>query len=91
MRYYSFVSCLEKNIVIETIKVAEDSDDIIVRAYETANKKTPANFIFHDEIETATECNLLEEEDIHVDFNGRYLSAEFKPFEIKTFKIKFKK
>ena len=89
--YYYFVSCLENNIVIETVKVAEDSDHIIVRAYETANKKTCANFVFCDEIETATECNLLEEEDIKVDYNGKFLSAKFKPFEIKTFKIKFKK
>ncbi len=89
--YYSFASCLEKNIVIETIKLAEDSDNIIVRAYETANKKTCANFIFSNEIEAATECNLLEEEDTHVDYNGKYLCAGFKPFEIKTFKIKFKK
>jgi len=87
---YSLVSCDKENVVIETVKVAEDSDNIVVRAYETWNSKTPATFTFCNEIESATECNLLEEEDEAVAFGGNTLSATFKPFEIKTFKVKLK-
>ncbi len=87
---YSLVSCDKENVVIETVKVAEDSDNIIVRAYETWNSKTPVTLTFCNEIESATECNLMEEEDEAVAFNGNTLSATFKPFEIKTFKIKLK-
>ena len=87
---YSFVSCNKENVVIETVKVAEDSDNIIVRAYETWNSKTPLTLTFCDEILSATECNLMEEEDEAVAFNGNTLTATFKPFEIKTFKVKLK-
>lgn len=87
---YSLVSCNKENVVIETVKVAEDSDALIVRAYETWNAKTPASLTFCDEILNATECNLMEEDDAAVEFSGKTISATFKPFEIKTFKIKFK-
>ena len=87
---YSLVSCDKENVVIETVKVAEDSDNIIVRAFETWNSKTPVALTFCDEILSATECNLMEEEDEAVTFNGNTLTATFKPFEIKTFKVKLK-
>mgnify|MGYP003294269185 CR=1 FL=1 len=48
-------------------------------------------FTFCDEIESITECNLLEEEDAPVKFGGKSIEATFKPFEIKTFKVKLKK
>lgn len=86
---YSLVNCDKNNIVIETVKIAEDSDSVIVRAYETWNAKTPAALTFASNIKEATECNLLEEEDETVAYEGNTLTATFKPFEIKTFKIKF--
>ncbi len=86
---YSLVSCDKDNVVIETVKVAEDSACIIVRAYETWNCKTPATLTFAGKIKEATECNLLEEEDESVEYTENTVSTTFKPFEIKTFKIKF--
>ncbi len=88
---YSLVFALDDNIVIETVKVAEDSDELVVRAYETWNAKTPTSIFFCDEIESVYECNLLEEEDEAIAFSGRGFDTTFKPFEIKTFKVKFKK
>lgn len=87
---YSLVSCDKENVVIETVKVAEDSDNLVIRAYETWNSKTPATLTFCNAIESATECNLMEEEDEAVAFDGNILTATFKPFEIKTFKVKLK-
>ena len=88
---YSLVSSSEDNVIIETVKVAEDSGALIVRAYESWNRKTPVMFTFCDEIESITECNLLEEEDVAIAFSDSSFNTTFKPFEIKTFKIKFKK
>ena len=87
---YSLVFCDKENVVIETVKVAEDSDNIIVRAFETWNSKTPVTLTFCDAIESATECNLMEEEDEAAAFENNTLKATFKPFEIKTFKVKLK-
>ena len=87
---YSFISCDADNVVIETVKVAEDSDAIIVRAYETWNSKISTTFKLCGAIKELSECNLLEEEDVAMPFEGDTFAATFKPFEIKTFKIKFK-
>lgn len=87
---YSFVKCDMDNVVIETVKMAEDSDEIVVRAYETWNSKTQATLTFAGEVEHAVECNLLEEQEESVEFGENTVTALFKPFEIKTFKIKFK-
>ena len=86
---YSFVSGNKENIVIETVKEAEDGNGIIVRAYETWNSKTDVEFTFCDEIKSVTECNLIEDGAEKVEFNGKTLKTQFKPFEIKTFRIKF--
>ena len=87
---YSLVNCDKNNVVIETVKIAEDSDAVIVRAYETWNCKTPATLTYTSDIAEAMECNLLEEQDEVVEYSKNTLTTTFKPFEIKTFKVKFK-
>lgn len=84
---YSLVSVDAGNVIIETVKKAEDSDAIIIRCYETWNKKTACEFTFGSDIVSVSECNLLEEKDCGLEFIGNKLTAEFKPFEIKTFKV----
>ena len=84
---YSLVSVDAGNVIIETVKKAEDSDAIIIRCYETWNKKTACEFTFGSYIVSVSECNLLEEKDCELEFIGNKLTAEFKPFEIKTFKV----
>ncbi|MBO7179850.1 MAG: hypothetical protein J6V78_05865, partial [Clostridia bacterium] len=86
---YSFVSADKDNIVIETIKDAEDGNGIIVRAYETWNSKTKTTFTFCDNIKSVVECNLIEVGADEVSFSGNTLETEFKPFEIKTFRVNF--
>ncbi len=85
---YSFISASEPNIVIETVKVAEDSDDIIVRAFETWNMRTPCTLSVGKDIAAVCECDLMEENDVPAVREGSDILATFKPFEIKTFKIK---
>lgn len=84
---YSLVSVDADNVIIETVKKAEDSDAIIIRCYETWNKKTACEFTFGNDIVSVSECNLLEEKDCALEFSGNKFFAEFKPFEIKTFKV----
>ena len=87
---YSLVKCSKNNVIVETVKVAEDSGDLIVRCYECWNSKTNATLTFNGKILSATECNLMEEDDTAIEFTDNTVTATFKPFEIKTFKIKFK-
>ncbi|MCQ2462809.1 MAG: glycosyl hydrolase-related protein [Clostridia bacterium] len=87
---FSFVSCNRDNVIIETVKKAEDTDDIIIRLYETWNKKTDCEISFFTDIMQAYECNLIEENDEKISFEGKKIRLSFKPFEIKTLKIKMK-
>ncbi|MCR4616446.1 MAG: alpha-mannosidase [Clostridiales bacterium] len=85
---YSLVSADKSNVIIETVKKAEDSDETVIRMYETWNRKTPVKLTFALPIKSAKECNLLEEEDVDLAFEGSSLELTFKPFEIKTIKIR---
>ncbi|MCX7795322.1 MAG: alpha-mannosidase [bacterium] len=46
----SFISVDKENIIVTVIKEGEDSDDIILRAYETIGKETKAKFKLFDRI-----------------------------------------
>ncbi len=87
---YSFVTSDADNVIIETVKKAEDSDDTIVRLYETWNKSTDCTLSFGEEVKKVSECNLLEEDEENYDVKDNKISFKIKPFEIKTFKIKVK-
>lgn len=86
---YSLVSADKNDIIIETVKKAEDSDALILRVFETWNKKTDTVLTFADSIKSAKICNLLEEKDEDIAFGEKEISLSFRPFEIKTLKITF--
>lgn len=78
------------NVVIEVIKKAEDSDDLIIRLYECHNKRSKVNLTFFNELERVVECNLMERDLQEVQFNKNGFDFEIKPYEIKSFKLKVK-
>ena len=83
----SFINIDNENVIIEVVKKAEDSDDIIVRMYECYNRRTNAKVTFFKDLEKVTECNLMEKEIADMPFNGSSFQFEMKPYEIKTFKL----
>lgn len=72
------------NIVIETIKKAEASDDIVIRLYEAENKATDCVLSLPDGVVACREADLMErpEQALPLCENGAVL--RFRPFEIKT-------
>lgn len=85
----SFISIDKKNVVLETVKKAEDSDDIVIRMYECFNRRTDVNVkIFKKPLEVF-ECDILENNESKMIISGSSFSFQIKPYEIKTFKIKF--
>ncbi|MBD5100279.1 MAG: alpha-mannosidase [Clostridiales bacterium] len=72
-----------KNIVIETIKVAEDNEGIIVRAYECYGETAKATLALSFDSANIYECDMLENKEKL----ARSKNFEFSPYEIKTLYI----
>ena len=80
----------KKHVVIDTVKKAEDSDDIIIRLYEAYGQRGAVNLTFGHAPKTVSECNLMEEEDQVLEVSGNAVSFYIKPYEIRTFKVKLR-
>ena len=85
---YSLISSNKENVIIETVKKAEDSNDIIVRLYETYNQKSKAEITVGFDFKKVYLCNLLENNIKELCHDGRKLSVSVKNFEIVTLKFK---
>jgi alpha-mannosidase len=85
----SFLSLDRENIVVETIKPAEDgSGDLIVRLYESMRTATRCTLTTFRPIRTAAQTNMLEEEQHDLECSGPTLRLDFRPFEIKTVRLR---
>lgn len=84
---YSFVKVSAKNLMLETVKEAEDSQALIVRLYEYYNRRTKAEVIFPKKVKAVYSCNLLEEEEKLLEENTNICHVEVNPYEILTLKV----
>jgi len=84
----ALVACDDRNIVIETVKKAEDSDDIIVRLYECHNARGHAELSCARILTGAMICDMEENEIGELDLEEGLVEFEYKPFEIITIKLK---
>ncbi len=85
---YSFVSTDCDNVIVEAVKKAEDSDDIIIRLYECYNRRSDVRLSLAKDIKAAYECDMLENDIEELVLEGSSVFFKVKPFEIKTIKIK---
>ena len=83
----SFVSVDAPNVVIETVKKAEDGNQTVVRLYECWNRRSTVKVTFKDMLRAVTETNLLEEEVQQLQVEANQITFEIKPYEIKTFMV----
>ncbi len=77
-------------IVIQTIKYAEASNDIILRCYESLGSMQKCNLELTDDYSSAYLCNMLEENEELLAIKDKSLELVFNPFEIKTIKLTLK-
>jgi alpha-mannosidase len=83
----SYASISRKNVIIDTIKCAEDGRGIIMRVYESAGIRGNTNISLSAIPGEVYECNLMEEDENLMGTEGNSFSFHIKPFEIKTFRI----
>lgn len=84
----SFAKVDKKHVIIDTVKKAEDTDDIIIRLYEAYGQRGKVTLNLGVKPQAVSECNLMEEEDQAVEVNGSSICFQIKPYEIRTFKVK---
>ncbi len=82
-----FLSCDQANIVIETVKQAEDGHGIIVRLYETQRKRGVASLTAAFPFAHAWRTNLLEENQFELEVTGNQVKVPFKPYQIVTLRL----
>jgi alpha-mannosidase len=85
----SLVQVEAENIIIETVKKAEESDDIILRLYEAAGASTRTTLKFDKEIASIWHTNLLEEQEEQIHHQNKSVAISLSPFEILTLRIRF--
>lgn len=86
---YSFVRCDQPNVMIEVVKQAESGAGIVIRLYECYNRRTDAVLTFAQNVKSAYECDLLENDSHSVALEGSHMAFRIMPYEIKTFRIRF--
>lgn len=84
----SFMTVDSDSIVVESIKKAEDSDDIIIRFYECHGKAVSAKLNFGFQISDVEVVDLMEQKVDSDSWNKDTYELKFNPFEIKTIKVK---
>lgn len=84
----SLASVNKDNIILEVVKKAEDSKDIILRLYECCNRRDNAELTFFKNIEEVWECDLMENKVNKINAYGNSFNFKIKPYEIKTFLLK---
>ena len=84
----TLVSCEDRNVVIESVKKAEDSNDLIVRLYECHNSRGKAELSCARRFSRAALCDLEENEILELEIQDDVVLFEFKPFEIITIRLR---
>ena len=84
---FSLVSVDQPNVILETVKKAEDGQGTIVRMYESENARTKVKMTFNRAFEKAYICNLLEEVEQEAKVTGNEVEFVIKPYEVVTVKL----
>jgi alpha-mannosidase len=83
----SFFSVDRPGVVIETIKVAENGKDVVVRLFEADGARGPLTLKTSLPCKSATLVNLLEDEISSLPLTGGTVVTSVKPFEIQTIRF----
>ena len=87
---FSFVNTNSKNIVIETVKKAEKSDDIILRFYEAFDRSGNVTLNFGIPVKEVYLCDMLENNIEPIEVKDNSVTLPVSNFEITTLKLSIK-
>lgn len=81
------ISSNHPNIVIETVKRAENGNGVIVRLYESQRRRGNVKLTTSFGLKSATRTNLLEDDQESVVVEGNTVELYVKPYEIVTLRL----
>jgi alpha-mannosidase len=84
---HSFMKVEPENVIVEVLKKAYDTDELVVRLYETRGESCSASITMPCEISSACETDLLESKIGNVEFEENVLKTRVGANEIKTLKF----
>ncbi len=84
----SFFRCNNKNIIISTVKKAEDNSDLIIRAYNISGKEIESQITGFKPFVSVSRTNLIEEKQEPLQLNDGTINYKFGKYGIETFMIK---
>ncbi|HMD14972.1 MAG TPA: glycosyl hydrolase-related protein, partial [Bacteroidota bacterium] len=88
---YSFIRLEPANLVLTTVKKAEDSDAWIVQWYETDGKDVDAVLTLPNSPQKVLTTNVMEEDGTVVPSMGKSVNIPTKKYSTKTVKVYFGK
>jgi alpha-mannosidase len=83
----SFASVDDDNLVLDTIKRAEDSDALVLRLYEAHGGSGIARVRLTAPITSAVRADLLEDDGDALDVDDGAIVVPYRPHEIVTVKV----
>ena len=83
----SFASIDTPNVVIDTIKQAEDGKGIIVRLYECHGSRGVAKLTVDTPFKSATLCNVLEQPLAKAKVKANQIEIAYAPYQIISLRI----
>ena len=86
----SYFTVASEDLVLDTVKPAWDGDDVILRFHEINGNRGQADLSCCFEFKNVTETDLMEQEIKGIDFAGRTFRFDYRPYEIKTYKVQYK-
>ena len=86
---FSFVEIEPGNLVLAAFKKAENTDEVVLRLFETKGQKTTGVIHLFKEPASVKKVNLLEEEEGRINHQGDEITLSVRPFEITSLKIRF--
>jgi len=75
------------NVLIETIKTAEDGRGLVVRLYENQGWRGSFTLNAAFDIQKAWRTNLLEKDQEELTFRGNQIQGKIKPYQIMTLRL----
>lgn len=87
---FSFVQVRPGNLALVALKKAEDSNEVVLRLFETKGEPTEGEIDLFKEPSSVKIVNLLEkDEELIVERSGNRIQLRVKPFEIVSLKLGF--